>query len=113
MSFMENYLAIKLKLELGRNVWVQIEHHKVTIAQHGYFSNNFDVDFSNAKIIALIIFFFLGDPRLLGKLNNMLGNEAILEMSMKTLAPAFKDPKKREWFEEVLDNFLKLWESNL
>lgn len=43
----------------------------------------------------------------------MLGNEAILEMTMKTLAPAFKDPKKKAWFEEVLDNFLKLWESNL
>lgn len=64
-------------------------------------------------LLFLYPYFFLGDPRLLGKLNNMLGNEAILEMTMKTLAPAFKDPKKREWFEEVLDNFLKLWESNL
>ncbi|KAG5892232.1 hypothetical protein JTB14_022297 [Gonioctena quinquepunctata] len=54
-----------------------------------------------------------GDPKLLAKLNNMLGNEAILEMTMKTLAPAFKDPVKKMWFEEVLDNYLKLWESNL
>ncbi|VEN34933.1 unnamed protein product [Callosobruchus maculatus] len=54
-----------------------------------------------------------GDSKLLAKLNSMLGNEAILEMDMKTIAPAFKDPAKRKWFEEVLDNFLKLWESNL
>ncbi|XP_057658815.1 torso-like protein isoform X1 [Diorhabda carinulata] len=54
-----------------------------------------------------------GDPRLLSRLNSMLGNEAILEMQLKTLAPAFKDPVKRLWFEEVLDNFVKLWESNL
>ncbi|CAH1958306.1 unnamed protein product [Acanthoscelides obtectus] len=54
-----------------------------------------------------------GDSKLLAKLNSMLGNEAILEIGMKTIAPAFKDPAKRKWFEEVLDNFLKLWESNL
>ncbi|CAG9856496.1 unnamed protein product [Phyllotreta striolata] len=54
-----------------------------------------------------------GDPRLLSRLNGLLGNEAILELHMNTLAPAFKDPLKRLWFEEVLDNFLKLWESNL
>ncbi|XP_050507431.1 torso-like protein [Diabrotica virgifera virgifera] len=54
-----------------------------------------------------------GDPRLLGRLNSLLGNEAILEMQLKTLAPAFKDPLKRQWFEEVLDNFVKLWETNL
>ncbi|XP_060531293.1 torso-like protein [Cylas formicarius] len=54
-----------------------------------------------------------GDPRLLGKLNSLLGNEAILEIEMKTLAPVFKNPLKRKWFEEVLDNSLKLWESNL
>lgn len=54
-----------------------------------------------------------GDPKLLSTLNNLLRNEAVLAMHMKTLAPAFKDPAKRIWFEEVLDNFLNLWESNL
>lgn len=54
-----------------------------------------------------------GDTQLLRVLNNLLQNEAILEMDMKSLAPAFKDPAKRVWFEEVLDNFMKLWESNL
>lgn len=54
-----------------------------------------------------------GDSRLLSHLNELLKNEAILEMGMKTLAPAFKDPEKRSFFIEVLDNFLKLWEVNL
>ncbi|KAJ8913333.1 hypothetical protein NQ315_013304 [Exocentrus adspersus] len=54
-----------------------------------------------------------GDARLLGTLNGLLKNEALLKINMKTLAPAFKDPVKRKWFEEVLDNFLKLWETNL
>ncbi|XP_045480810.1 torso-like protein isoform X1 [Harmonia axyridis] len=54
-----------------------------------------------------------GDNKLLLGLNNILRNEAILELDMRTLAPAFKDPQKRRWFEEVLDNYLKLWESNL
>ncbi|XP_030762103.1 torso-like protein isoform X2 [Sitophilus oryzae] len=54
-----------------------------------------------------------GDPRLLGKLNSLLKNEAILQMEMRTLSAAIEDPSKRKWFVEVLDNFLKLWESNL
>lgn len=54
-----------------------------------------------------------GDSQLLRVLNEFLTNEAILEMDMKTVLPAFKDPVKRKWFEEVLDNFLTLWESNM
>ncbi|XP_063913296.1 torso-like protein [Zophobas morio] len=54
-----------------------------------------------------------GDTQLLAVLNDLLQNEALLQMGMKTLAPAFKDPQKRKFFTEVLDNFLKLWESNL
>lgn len=54
-----------------------------------------------------------GNPQLLGVLNDVLQNEALLQLDMKSLAPAFKDPEKREWFEEVLDNYLKLWEVNL
>lgn len=54
-----------------------------------------------------------GDSQLLRILNEFLTNEAILEMNMKTVLPAFKDPLKKKWFEEVLDNFLRLWESNM
>lgn len=54
-----------------------------------------------------------GNPELLRVLNDLLDNEALLEIDMKTLAPAFKNPAKRQWFEEVLDNYLKLWEVNL
>ncbi|KAF5302335.1 hypothetical protein FQA39_LY10374 [Lamprigera yunnana] len=54
-----------------------------------------------------------GNPQLLSVLNNLLQNEALLQLDMKSLSPAFKDLKKREWFEEVLDNYLKLWEVNL
>ncbi|XP_049825750.1 torso-like protein isoform X2 [Aethina tumida] len=54
-----------------------------------------------------------GDSGLLSTLNNLLRNEAVVELNMKNLAPAFKDPVKRAWFEEVLNNFIKLWEVNL
>lgn len=54
-----------------------------------------------------------GDTNLLSELNGMLGNEALLKLDLKTLAPAFKDVKKRAWFHEVMDNNLKLWEVNM
>ncbi|XP_050439974.1 torso-like protein [Adelges cooleyi] len=54
-----------------------------------------------------------GDPKLLSELNGMLGNEALLKLGLKTLAPAFKDDQKRAWFHEVMDNNLKLWEVNM
>ncbi|ERL92003.1 torso-like protein isoform X1 [Dendroctonus ponderosae] len=54
-----------------------------------------------------------GDPRLLSKLNSLLKNEAILGMEMRSLGAVIKEPSKKKWFEEVLDNFLKLWDSNL
>lgn len=54
-----------------------------------------------------------GDPSLLKVLNGLLENEAMLQLQMKTLAPAFKNPRKRMWFEETIDNYLKLWENNL
>ncbi|XP_066146592.1 torso-like protein [Euwallacea fornicatus] len=54
-----------------------------------------------------------GDPRLLARLNNLLKNEAILGMDMRSLGVVINDPIKKQWFEEVLDNYLKLWESNL
>lgn len=54
-----------------------------------------------------------GDTKLLTELNGMLGNEALLKLDLKTLAPAFKDIKKRAWFHEVMDNNLKLWEVNM
>ncbi|XP_011547805.3 torso-like protein isoform X1 [Plutella xylostella] len=54
-----------------------------------------------------------GEPALLKNLDTLLGNEALLQLDLKTLSPAFKDTKKRKWFEEVIDNYLKLWESNM
>lgn len=53
-----------------------------------------------------------GNHKLLEMLNNILQNEALLEIDLKTLAPAFKNPKKRAWFEEVLQNMINLWEAN-
>ncbi|CAH0719159.1 unnamed protein product, partial [Brenthis ino] len=54
-----------------------------------------------------------GEPALLRNLDSLLGNEALLQLELKTLSPAFKDVKKKKWFEEVIDNYLKLWESNM
>ncbi|XP_068623048.1 torso-like protein isoform X1 [Battus philenor] len=54
-----------------------------------------------------------GEPSLLRNLDTLLGNEALLQLELKTLSPAFKDAKKKKWFEEVIDNYLKLWESNM
>lgn len=54
-----------------------------------------------------------GEQSLLRNLDSLLGNEALLQLELKTLAPAFKDAKKKKWFEEVIDNYLKLWESNM
>ncbi|XP_038218934.1 torso-like protein isoform X3 [Zerene cesonia] len=54
-----------------------------------------------------------GEPALLRNLDTLLGNEALLQLELKTLSPAFKDDKKKQWFEEVIDNYLKLWESNM
>ena len=54
-----------------------------------------------------------GEPSLLRSLDSLLGNEALLQLELKTLSPAFKDVKKKKWFEEVIDNYLKLWESNM
>lgn len=53
------------------------------------------------------------DLKLLSKLDQLLGNEALLKLDLRTLAPAFKDPMKRKWFHEVMDNHLKLWEVNM
>ncbi|GLV37228.1 torso-like [Carabus blaptoides fortunei] len=53
------------------------------------------------------------DTGMLTYLNDLLRNEALLQISLRTLLPAFKDPKKRAWFHEVLDNYIKLWEVNM
>lgn len=54
-----------------------------------------------------------GDAGLLGQLDSLLGNEALLQLQLKSLAPLFKDPEKRNWFLEVIDNYFKLWEVNM
>lgn len=54
-----------------------------------------------------------GNGGLLRTLDGLLGNEAILALDLKTLTTMFKEPKKREWFQEIIDNYLKLWEVNM
>ncbi|XP_046394796.1 torso-like protein [Ischnura elegans] len=54
-----------------------------------------------------------GDARLLRRLDALLGDEAVLQLQLKSLAPAFHDPATRKWYEEVLDNRLRLWETNM
>lgn len=54
-----------------------------------------------------------GDAALLRELDGLLGDEALLQLQLRTLAPLFKDPKRREWFVEVIDNYFRLWEVNM
>ncbi|KAG8222349.1 hypothetical protein J437_LFUL001336 [Ladona fulva] len=54
-----------------------------------------------------------GDARLLRRLDGLLTDEAVLQLELKSLAPAFRNPTTRKWFEEVLDNRLRLWEVNM
>ncbi|XP_076387915.1 membrane-attack complex domain containing protein torso-like isoform X1 [Megachile rotundata] len=53
-----------------------------------------------------------GDALLLKQLDGLLGDEALLQLQLRTLAPIFKDPQRRDWFLEVIDNYSKLWEVN-
>lgn len=54
-----------------------------------------------------------GNGGLLRTLDGLLGNEAILALDLKTLTAMFKEPQKRDWYQEVIDNYLKLWEVNM
>lgn len=54
-----------------------------------------------------------GSTSLLKALDELLGAEAILQLELKSLDVAFKDPDKRKWFQMILDNELKLWEVNM
>ncbi|XP_043267731.1 torso-like protein isoform X2 [Venturia canescens] len=54
-----------------------------------------------------------GDASLLRQLDGLLGDEALLQLQLRTLAPLFKDLKRREWFLEVVDNYFKQWEVNM
>ncbi|XP_017875212.1 torso-like protein [Ceratina calcarata] len=54
-----------------------------------------------------------GDAMLLKQLDGLLVNEALLQLQLRTLAPIFKDPLRRDWFLEVIDNYFKLWEVNM
>lgn len=52
-------------------------------------------------------------PELLHRLHVIMQNEALLQLDLKMLAPLFKDPEKRKWFEEIVYNHLRLWEINV
>lgn len=54
-----------------------------------------------------------GNVSLLNALNTILGNEAILQLDLKSIDVIFKDPSKKVWFREIIDNYLKLWEVNM
>ncbi|XP_017058696.1 torso-like protein [Drosophila ficusphila] len=56
-----------------------------------------------------------GNSTLLRSLDTLLGNDAILQLDLKTVNPIFREhyPEKESWFEEVLDNNIKLWELNM
>lgn len=54
-----------------------------------------------------------GNGSLLRSLDTLLGNEAILQLDLKSISVIFKDPSKRKWFQEIIDNYLKLWEVNM
>lgn len=53
------------------------------------------------------------DAALLNTLDGLLGNEALLQLDLRALTPVFKDPAKKKWFQEVIDNQIKLWEVNM
>ncbi|KAH8251716.1 hypothetical protein KR038_005357 [Drosophila bunnanda] len=55
-----------------------------------------------------------GNSTLLRSLDALLGNDAILQLDLKSLNPVFREqPEKESWFHEVLDNNMKLWELNM
>ncbi|XP_076748941.1 membrane-attack complex domain containing protein torso-like [Xylocopa sonorina] len=54
-----------------------------------------------------------GDAMLLKQLDGLLGDEALLQLQLRILAPIIKDPQRRDWFLEVIDNYFKLWEVNM
>ncbi|KAH8383396.1 hypothetical protein KR009_008437 [Drosophila setifemur] len=55
-----------------------------------------------------------GNSTLLRTLDQLLGNDAILQLDLKSLNPVFREqPAKESWFHEVLDNNMKLWELNM
>lgn len=54
-----------------------------------------------------------GSSTLLKSVDELLHNEAILQLELKSLETAFKDPEKKSWFKVILDNTLKLWDTNM
>ncbi|EDW97903.1 torso-like protein [Drosophila yakuba] len=55
-----------------------------------------------------------GNSTLLRALDSLLGNDAILQLDLKSLKPIFREePEKESWYHEVLDNNVKLWELNM
>lgn len=55
-----------------------------------------------------------GDVPLLRQLDSLLGDEALLQLQLRTLEPLFKNhPTRLEWFREIIDNFFKLCEVNV
>lgn len=52
------------------------------------------------------------NPEISYEIDRFMGNGALLHVDMRTLELVFKDFNQRFWFQQVLDNYLKLWEEN-
>ncbi|XP_052132352.1 torso-like protein [Frankliniella occidentalis] len=84
-------------------------------------SGNYTVEAWAASQLLVKFYFFTypsliklhGDVGLLKTLDGLLQNEAVLQLDLRTLAPVFQSPERRHWFNEVVDNQLKLWEVNM
>ncbi|XP_054265023.1 torso-like protein [Macrosteles quadrilineatus] len=76
-------------------------------------TNNLRTQFYFFVFSSLIKLHHPDSSDLLKDLDKLLRNEALLQIDLRTLAPVFKDAQKRQWFEEVIDNNLKLWEVNM
>ncbi|KAJ9577773.1 hypothetical protein L9F63_005655, partial [Diploptera punctata] len=84
-------------------------------------SGNSTVEDWATKTLKLNFYFFNyvslfklhGESSLLQTLDRILGDEALLQLTLRTVAPVFKEFEKQQWFHEVIDNNLKLWEVNM
>lgn len=54
-----------------------------------------------------------GNKKLLKEVEDILHNEAILQLDLRSVDIVLKQHSQRLRFSEILNNYLKLWESNL
>lgn len=54
-----------------------------------------------------------GDAKLLAEVDGLLKDEAVVQLDLKSMASTINDVQRRQWFSDVVDNYLKLWEVNM